>query len=104
MELNKEGMEQCYLQVKKRALIDEDFRKLLIAEPAKAIEEETGVKVPDNYRIRIIDYDPAYQASFFLPPFVGENISDAELDAVAAGGACVVDFSPCGAQGCGAQK
>ena len=49
----------------------------------------------------IVEQDPAYQATFVLPPMVKEDISDEELDAVAGG--CGIDFGACGAQACGAK-
>lgn len=103
MENTKEKLEQVYQQVLRRTMTDEEFRKELIANPSKAIEEETGFAVPANYNIRIIDYDPAYQGTYVLPPLVGEDVGTDELDAV-AGGSCIGNFAPCGAEACGAHK
>lgn len=100
MEWTQEKMEQAYQQVVKKAVTDEGFRKELLANPNEAIGKVAGLPVPADFRIRIIEQDPAYQATFVLPVMLPEDVSDEALDAV-AGGACVVDFSPCGADGCG---
>ncbi len=101
MEMSK--MEQVYQQVLRRSMTDEDYRKALLANPAKAIEEETGFAVPADYKVRIVDYDPNYQATYVLPPFAGEDVSAEDLDAV-AGGLCGANFAPCGAEACGGKK
>ena len=84
MEMSK--MEQVYQQVLRRSMTDEDYRKALLANPAKAIEEETGFAVPADYKVRI-----------------GEDVSAEDLDAV-AGGLCGANFAPCGAEACGGKK
>lgn len=102
MEITNEKMEQAYLHVRNRAITDEAFRKELLANPNKAIKDETGIDVPSDYRVRVIDYDASYQATFLLPPFAGEDVSDEDLAGV-AGGSCIGNASAC-AQACGANK
>ena len=101
MAWTKEAMEKAYQQVVKKAVTDEAYRKELLADPGKAIEKVSGEKVPADVKIKIVEQDPAYQATFVLPPMVKEDISDAELDAVAGG--CGIDFGACGAKACGAE-
>ncbi|MBR0283662.1 MAG: NHLP leader peptide family RiPP precursor [Selenomonadaceae bacterium] len=103
MKWTQEQMEQTYQQVVKKAVLDEEFRKELLADPNAAISKVAGIPVPADFRIRIVEQDPAYQATFLLPPMLSEDVSDEALDAVAGGSCAGVDISPCGAQGCGAK-
>lgn len=100
MKWTQEQMSDAYQEVLKRAVVDEDFRKELLASPNAAIEKVTGLHVDDDYKIRIIEQDPAYQATFFLPEMVSEEITPDELDAV-VGGSC--EANCCGANGCAGQ-
>ena len=114
MAISAEKMEQAYQQVVQKAVTDADFRKELLANPNKAIEKVTGIPVPEEYHIRIIEQDPAYQGTYFLPAFVGEEISDEDMAAVAGGvgdpcnnkGNCAghIEIKPCAADVCGVRK
>ena len=82
-----------------------------LANPNQAIEKATGIPVPEDYHIRIIEQDLAYQGTYFLPVFVGDEVSDEDMEAVAGGApkkgsSCIdhVDFKPCAADACGVRK
>ena len=110
--ISAEEMEKVYQKVVTKAITDADFRKELLANPNQAIEKETGIPVPAEYRIRIIEEDPAYLGTFFLPAYTGEELSDDDMMAVAGGAACGnkgncfgnAKFEPCGGRVCGANK
>ena len=74
----------------------------LYASTNEAISKVAGIPVPADFRICIVEQDPAYQATFLLPPMLPEDVSDEDLEAV-AGGDCVQDIDVCGVQGCGAR-
>ena len=82
-----------------RAKVDADFRKKLLEDPNKVIEELAGIPI-EGGKIRVIDYDPTYLATFVLPEMLGEEVSADDLDAV-AGGSCAGNV--CGANGCAGQ-
>jgi len=70
-------------QLLERAQHDADFRKKLIADPA-AVARENGVKVPDGIKFNFLEERPG-ERYIVLPPLVGDELSPAELDAVAGG-------------------
>jgi hypothetical protein len=89
----------AYQKMRAKAVKDPEFRKRLVADPKKAIEEFTGKALPPSAKVKVIEVDPSYQATFILPPLMkSDEIGDKELESV-AGGACVADHN-CGAQGC----
>ena len=93
-----EKVNEVYALAAEKAKVDEAFRKALVEHPNKAIEELSGMEVPADFKIRVIEYDPAYQATFVLPEMLGDEFSADDLDAV-AGGACGGDV--CAGNVCG---
>jgi hypothetical protein len=71
-----------------KAMKDGTFRKLLIENPASIIESETGMKIPEAFKIKVLEED---QQTVYLvlpqnPSGCDEKeLSDAELGAVAGG-------------------
>lgn len=101
---NREKMDAVQREVARRATTDAEFRAKFLADPAKAIEEVAGIPVPKEYRIRVIEADPAYEATFFLPPMQSTAVDDESLDAVAGGMPCAAYSLPCLANDlCGAE-
>ncbi|MCF0146619.1 MAG: NHLP leader peptide family natural product precursor [Eubacterium sp.] len=97
---SQEEMDKALQEITYKATTDEAFRKKLLADPKGVIQEVSGLDIPEDYKIRLIDYDPAYQATFFVPPMVAEEFTPEEMDAV-AGGSCAANA--CGANGCAGQ-
>lgn len=103
MAWTQDKINEIYMEVQKMAVTDEEFRKELLEDTNSAIEKVAGEKLPEDFKIKVVENDPAYAATFVLPPMVSDELSDDELDAV-AGGACLIDFgSACGAQACAAK-
>lgn len=67
-------------------------------DPAAAVKEVSGKEIPAGFKIKILENDPAYDATFVLPPLVSGNISDRELDEVAAG---ICGMQTCAMDACG---
>jgi len=71
-----------------KALGDEAFRKLLLENPAAAIEKETGMKVPESYKITALAEDS--RTFYLVVPYVQPadedmELTEAELEAVSGG-------------------
>lgn len=87
MAWTNEEINAIYAKARGKAATDAVFRKNLLANPSKTISELAGKKIPENYKIKVIESDPAYQATFVLPDLISDEMSDDDLKKV-AGGAC----------------
>lgn len=112
MEWTKEEMEALYVNMQKKAMTDEEFRKEILADANKALAKLAGKELPEGVKIKVVEQDPAYTATFVLPDFVSEEVDMEELEkaaggiSFAAGGsACgvAIGIGPCPADACGAQ-
>ena len=101
MAWSQEKINEVYLEVQRMAATDEEFRKELLANTDEAIEKVAGEKLPEGFKVKVVENDPQYAATFVLPPMVSDELGDDELDSV-AGGFCLIDGA-CGAKGCAAQ-
>jgi len=86
MAWTQEKVSSIYTQVQTIAASDEAFRAEMLENPKSAIERISGEKLPDDFSIKVIESDPAFTATFALPPLLPNTLSDDELDAVAGGG------------------
>ena len=74
--------EQIKAHVAMKATEDDDFRGRLIADPRTAVEEETGLRFPDGYRVHVHE-ESATDAHLVLPP--RPELSREQLDRIAGG-------------------
>lgn len=95
MEWTQENLNSLYLKIQQMAVTDEEFRKALLENPNKVIEELIGEKLPEGFKVNIIENDPAYNATFVLPSFMGEELEDEDLDQVAGGISVLAVISTC---------
>lgn len=87
MSWTQEEAEQAFVDARKKAMTDKEFRELVLSNPHEAIEQVTGKAVPEQIKIKVIEADPAYHLTFLLPEMVSDELSDEELESV-AGGVC----------------
>ena len=65
-----------------KAAEDDEFRARLVADPRAALEEETGLRLPDDYRLHVHE-ESATDAHMVLPP--RPELSREQLDNIAGG-------------------
>lgn len=70
-------------QLKAKADEDESFRARLIQDPRRAIEEVTGMTVPETFNVHVHE-ESATDFHLVLPP-AGGRVSDQELREAAGG-------------------
>jgi len=75
---------QTINDIKKKASIDESFRKLCLDNPIEAIKQISDMEVPNGVKINIIENEPDVAHTIILPPEQGA-IQDEELDQIAGG-------------------
>ena len=80
-------VDKAISDVTRRAVRDRNFRRLLLQDPGKAIEQVSGRAVPEGYRIKVLEADSDYDSLFVLPPLVSKELTDSEIEEV-AGGMC----------------
>lgn len=111
MQWTQEQINTIYMEVQKKAVMDHAFRTELLENPKAAVAKVAGEELPDGFKIKVIENDPAYNATFVLPDLLSDEISDEELDQVAGGvsialviSACAaaVTIGPCPADACAA--
>ncbi|AVM44275.1 nitrile hydratase [Victivallaceae bacterium BBE-744-WT-12] len=88
MQWTQQQIDECIEACRRRAAVDAGFRGKLLSDPAAAIRELSGREIPAGFRIKVLENDPAYDATFVLPPPVAGGVSDNELDDVAGGAVC----------------
>lgn len=101
MAWTQDKINEVYAKVQQAAVTDEEFREELLKDSSAAIAKIAGEELPEDFKVKVIENDPQYAATFVLPPMVSEELDDEDLDKV-AGGACVIDFA-CGAKACAAE-
>jgi hypothetical protein len=71
----------------KRAATDTSFRQQLLTQPRRAVQEVTGVKIPETYNIQFIETPRGVDALIPLPELIDEDVTltEEELEAVAGG-------------------
>jgi hypothetical protein len=69
-----------------RSLKDENFRKTLIENPRAALEEELGVKLPQNIMVNVVE-EKENEVFFILPCQMKKELelTELELESVAGG-------------------
>ncbi len=66
-----------------RAAEDKSYREKLKTDPASAIQEETGLNVPEGFDIRFVENEA--DMTVVLPDYQSEEISEDALESVAGG-------------------
>ena len=72
-----------------RAAEDLEFRRRLLAEPRRAIEDVFGVAIPSDFRLKFVERDPGVDALIVLPDSrlaaADDVLSEDELEQVSGG-------------------
>lgn len=82
----KEDVQKALALIAERGATDMEFRRLCLEDPAQAISQVMGKELPAGFKLKFIESDPAYDMTYALPNYVGDGLSDQELDQVAGGG------------------
>ena len=73
---------QVKAHVAMKATEDDDFRARLVADPRATVEEETGLRFPEGYRVHVHE-ESAADAHLVLPP--RPELSKEQLARIAGG-------------------
>ena len=82
MKHGKEEVASLYAALVRKALSDPQFKARLLANPDEVLKEE-GWQLAEGMEIRVVENSEKIR---YLTLPVGPNLSEAELDAVAAAG------------------
>ena len=109
MEWTREEMEALYVKMQKKAMTDQAFRKEILEDANRALEKLAGKELPKGVKVKVIEQDPAYTATFVLPDLAPEEMDVEELEKAAGGmgmgcltdtPGCDLHFNACEAKGC----
>ena len=90
-EWTEAEIEKAVLKMKKKAMTDADFRKLCLTDAAAAVKAACGKELPEGVKLKIVENDGAHM-TIVLPDMADGEMSEADLDRVAGGGAATGMF------------
>ena len=95
MAWTQNELEELYQKVNKLAAEDADFRKELQADSRAAIEKIAGKELPEGFRLKFIENDPSYNATYVVPDITSGELNLKELQSVSGGSGdeIVIQFS-----------
>ena len=79
--------------IQQRAQDDAEFRSRLLADPGATIESDYGLALPSGFTLEVHE-ESAMAYHLVLPP--AEELSQAELETIAAGHPGHTGIGPCG--------
>jgi hypothetical protein len=80
------GAHGAWETILRRARVDREFRRRLLAEPHQAIEEACGIVIPPTCRIKFIERDQTVDALIVLPDVRRDPDADGDdLDRIGGG-------------------
>ncbi len=85
MAWTQNELEELYQKVNKLAAEDADFRKELQADSRAAIEKIAGKELPEGFRLKFIENDPSYNATYVVPDITSGELNLKELQSVSGG-------------------
>ena len=83
------GRAEIERRLVERSLADDAFRRRLLEEPARILEEELGTRLPEG--VRVVAVEETAETIYLVLPSTSplgeeDELSDQELEAVAGGG------------------
>ncbi len=82
--MNEREIEKSHVKVIVRAWRDPEYKQRLIAEPAATLAE-AGISVPEGVEVRVVEGGPEVRHFFLPPPPDERDLSDEDLEQIAAG-------------------
>ena len=93
MNWTEEKIKEIYEAAMSAAVTDEEFRAELLTDPKKAIEKLMGAALPEDFKLKVMEEDPEYDMTILLPPMVGDELSEEEMEQVAGGRVSLISQS-----------
>jgi hypothetical protein len=86
MDWTQEKADAVELEVKKRAIVDPEFRTLALTNPGAAIAQVSDIPLPAGFKIHFVDNAGANKTIVLPDPVPSvEELSEEELLAIAGG-------------------
>lgn len=91
MDKTSQARDKAISKLVERAQKDEQFRNLLLNDPKKAVESETGKPVPSGVQIHVMEQSRNHVYVVLPEPSQGE-LTDEDLEAASGGVSDVVSM------------
>jgi hypothetical protein len=77
-------------KIREKLAEDPSFRERLLAAPHSALTELTGAQIPEFITVTVHE-ESLTDVHLVLPPLLGDEIAEEDLEMVAGGGVCWTD-------------
>lgn len=65
--MNQDELKRLLVRMLHKSAISSEFRQELLADTDAALEKLAGKKLPEGFRLKVVEPDPAYTATIVLP-------------------------------------
>jgi hypothetical protein len=83
---NEDVVAKAIEAVTSKAVTDSAFRALCLSNPREAVKQATGIELPENFKLQVVDNAGAHYTLVLPDAVSGEELNEVELQQVAGGG------------------
>ncbi len=87
MAWSQEEINEVAGTICQKAVLDPEFRKIALSDPAAAIKAVSDKDIPAGFGVNFVENAPGVNMTIVIPDALSEELSDDELERV-AGGSC----------------
>ncbi|ULO09865.1 NHLP leader peptide family natural product precursor [Paenibacillus sp. 19GGS1-52] len=82
---NEDVVANAIEAVTSKAVTDNEFRALCLSNPREAVKQATGLELPENFKLQVVENAGAHYTLVLPDAVSGEELNESELEQVAGG-------------------
>ncbi|ULO09863.1 NHLP leader peptide family natural product precursor [Paenibacillus sp. 19GGS1-52] len=82
---NEDVVANAIETVTSKAVTDSEFRALCLSNPREAVKQATGLELPENFKLQVVENAGAHYTLVLPDAVSGEELNESELEQVAGG-------------------
>ncbi len=82
---NEDVVAKAIETVTSKAVTDSAFRVLCLSNPREAVKQATGLELPENFKLQVVENAGAHYTLVLPDAVSGEELNESELEQVAGG-------------------